>query len=640
MAAQNGKMQEVVRKYDAKNIQVLEGLEAVRKRPAMYVGSTSEQGLHHLVWEVVDNSIDEAMTGNCTKIKVSVHKDNSVTVIDDGRGIPTELHPKYKVSAMEIVMTKLHAGGKFDKDSYKFSGGLHGVGVSVVNALSESCEVIVARDGKIFNQKYSRGKPLKKVEIVGKADKTGTKVIFKPDSQIFEVKKFNFDTLSARLRELAFLNKGLKIIFADERIDEKRVFKYDGGIGSFVETLSKTKQPLHKVIHFEKEAESISVDFAVQYNDGYSEMIFSFVNNINTVEGGTHLTGFKTALTRALNNYAISNKLINSDERFTSDDVREGMVAVISVKVANPQFEGQTKAKLGNSEVKGQVDKIVFDSLNTYLLEHPNVAKTLISKAVGAARAREAARKAKDLTRRKTALESSTLPGKLADCSETDPSKCEIYFVEGDSAGGSAKQGRSREFQAILPLRGKILNVEKARINKMLTNNEILNMITALGTGIDEDFDISKLRYHKIVIMTDADTDGNHITTLMLTFFYRYMPQLIEGGYLYIALPPLYLLRKGNSRKYAYTEREKDRIIKEFGGLSGVSIQRYKGLGEMNPEQLWQTTMNPENRILKRVTVDDAVAADEVFSILMGEEVEPRRRFIEQHAHEVVNLDL
>jgi DNA gyrase subunit B len=638
----NGKMEDVVKKYNADNIQVLEGLEAVRKRPAMYIGSTSEAGLHHLVWEVVDNAVDEALAGHCTKVKVIVHKDNSVTVIDDGRGIPVDNHPKYNVSALQIVMTKLHAGGKFDKDSYKFSGGLHGVGVSCVNALSEICEVFVARNGKIYHQAYSRGKPTSEVQEKGVAEKTGTKVTFKPDSEIFEVLEYNFDTLSSRLRELAFLNKGLKIILADERVNEKRQFHFEGGIGSFVEALGKNKQPLHKVIHFEKENDKIFVDFALQYNDGYSSTMFSFVNNINTVEGGTHMTGFKTALTRVMNNYAVSNKLFKENERFSSDDVREGIVSVVAVKVPNPQFEGQTKAKLGNSEVKGQVDSVVFETLSAYFAEHPNVAKILINKSIGAARAREAARKAKELTRRKSALESSTLPGKLADCSEKDPAKCEIYFVEGDSAGGSAKQGRSREFQAILPLRGKILNVEKARLNKMLSSQEILNIITALGTGIGEDFDLAKLRYHKIVIMTDADVDGNHITTLMLTFFYRYMPEIVEHGHLYIAMPPLYLVKKGAKKVYAYTDREKEAVIKaEFdGSMEGVNIQRYKGLGEMNPDELWKTTMNPANRMLKQVTVDDAVAADEVFTILMGEEVEPRRKFIEEHAHEVVNLDL
>ncbi|MFP4111402.1 MAG: DNA topoisomerase (ATP-hydrolyzing) subunit B [Candidatus Woesearchaeota archaeon] len=635
-------MEEIQKKYDAQNIQVLEGLEAVRKRPAMYIGSTSEAGLHHLVWEVVDNAVDEALAGYCTKVKVVVHKDNSITVVDNGRGIPTDLHPKYNVSALQIVMTKLHAGGKFDKDSYKFSGGLHGVGVSCVNALSEDCEVIVARNKKVFSQKYQKGNPVTEVEEKGTAERTGTKVKFKPDSEIFEVLEYNFDTLAKRLRELAFLNRGLKIILHDERTDEKKSFQYEGGIASFVEGLGEKKQPLHKVIRFEKELENIAIDIAMQYNQSYNEIIFSFVNNINTPEGGTHLSGFKTALTRSLNNYAVQNKLIKEGERFTSDDVREGLVAVIAVKVPNPQFEGQTKAKLGNSEVKGLVDSVVSDSLNTFFLETPAIAKTIISKAIGAARAREAARKAKELTRRKSVLESTTLPGKLADCSEKDPTKCEIYFVEGDSAGGSAKQGRSREFQAILPLRGKILNVEKSRINKMMNNNEIIAIITALGTGLGEEFDISKLRYHKIVIMTDADVDGNHITTLMLTFFYRYMPKLVENGHLYIAMPPLYLLKKGAKKIYAYTENEKERLIRsEFeGNYNGVSVQRYKGLGEMNPDQLWNTTMDPENRMLKQVNVDDAVAADEIFSILMGEEVEPRRKFIEEHAHEAVDLDL
>jgi DNA gyrase subunit B len=608
----------------------------------MYIGSTSEAGLHHLVWEVVDNSVDEALAGICTEIIVKVHKDNSVTVIDNGRGIPTEMHPKYNVPALQIVMTKLHAGGKFDKNSYKFSGGLHGVGISCVNALSEWCEVYVSRHGKIHFQRFERGNVVGDMKLIGDADSNGTEVRFKPDPQIFEVLEYNSDTLIKRLRELAFLNKGLTIKFTDERTDESVEFMYEGGISSFIENLNKNKQPIHNsVVHFEKETEDIYVDIALQYNDSYNSSIFSFVNNINTPEGGTHLTGFKTALTRVINKYATENKMLKDAERFTSEDVNEGLVAVVAVKVPNPQFEGQTKAKLGNSDVKGKVDSIVSDEIQTIFLENPDIAKIIIQKAVGAAKAREAARRAKELTRRKSVLESTTLPGKLADCSEKDPSKCEIYLVEGDSAGGSAKQGRSREFQAILPLRGKILNVEKARISKMMNSDEIRNMITALGTGLNEDFDENKLRYHKVVIMTDADTDGNHITTLILTFFFRYMPKLIENGHLYIALPPLYLLRKGNRKIYAYTESEKDQIIKsEFGSYDGVYVQRYKGLGEMNPDQLWSTTMDPKHRMLKRVDVQDAVAADETFSLLMGEEVAPRKQFIEENAHKVVNLDL
>ena len=626
--------------YTAGNINVLEGLEAVRKRPAMYIGSTGLAGLHHLVWEAVDNSVDEALAGYCDKVKIVVHNDNSVTVMDNGRGIPVDIHEKYGRPALEIVMTKLHAGGKFDKDSYKFSGGLHGVGISCVNALSDRCKVQVARDGKIYEQEFEKGKPKGDMQDKGPSDKQGTRITFHPDFSIFEKVEYNFDTLSSRLRELAFLNSGLRIVLEDERTDQKVEFFYEGGIKSFIEHISKNKSPLHEVIHFTKENGDIYVDIAIQYNNSYKGQIFSFVNNINTIDGGTHLSGFKTAITRAINNYAVSKNLIKNEERFISDDVQEGLVAVVAIKIANPQFEGQTKAKLGNSEVKGHVDSIVSDQIQTFLQENPNVAKIVIDKAMNASRAREAAKKAKDLARRKSALEFSTLPGKLADCSEKDPAKSEIFLVEGDSAGGSAKQGRSREFQAILPLKGKILNVEKARFDKILNSEQITNMITAFGAGVGQDFDIAKMRYHRIIIMTDADTDGNHITTLLLTFFFRYMPEIIERGYLYVALSPLYQLRKGQKKMYAYDDTEKDKLMKELGGPDGVAVQRYKGLGEMNPQQLWETTMDPETRSLKRIMVDDAVLADEIFTVLMGEHVEPRRKFIDDNSREATNLDL
>ena len=635
-----GDLKEIEKTYDANNINVLEGLEAVRKRPAMYIGSTGLAGLHHLVWEVVDNSVDEALAGYCTKVKVIVETDGSVTVVDNGRGIPVDLHPKFNVSALEIVMTKLHAGGKFDKDSYKFSGGLHGVGVSCVNALSDKFKVQVARNGKVYVQEYEKGKPQYSVKEIGTSDKTGTKITFHPDFSIFEKEEFVFDTLSSRLRELAFLNKGLTILLQDNRTGEKQEFVYEGGIKSFVEHISKNKNPLHSVVYFLKENDDIYAEVAMQYYDGYTSQLFSFVNNINTVDGGTHVSGFKTAITRAINNYAIGKNLIKPDERFVSEDLQEGLISVVAIKIANPQFEGQTKAKLGNSDVKGLVDSVVSENLSIYLDENPSIAKIIVDKAVNAARAREAARKAKDLARRKSVLEFSTLPGKLADCSERDPSKSELYLVEGDSAGGSAKQGRSREFQAILPLRGKILNVEKARFDRILNSEQITNMITALGAGVGEDFSIDKMRYHKIIIMTDADTDGNHITTLLLTFFFRYMPEIIERGYLYIALPPLYLIKKGNRKEYAYYENEKDKLIQELGGPEGISLQRYKGLGEMNPDQLWSTTMDPATRTLKQVKIDDAVLADEIFTILMGDQVEPRRKFIEDNAENVANLDI
>jgi DNA gyrase subunit B len=626
--------------YNAEHITVLGGLEGVRKRPSMYIGSTGIRGLHHLVFEVVDNSIDEAMAGYCTEIEVIVHADKSVTVIDNGRGIPVDIHPKFNVPALEIVMTKLHAGGKFDKNSYKVSGGLHGVGLSVVSALSELLEVWVKRDGKIYYQKYAKGELASQLKVVGESKATGTTIKFKADYTIMEPNEYEFDILASRLRELAFLNKGIKITLKDEKNEKEKLFHFEGGIVSFVDSLNKNKNVLHPIISFEKEKDAIIIQVAMQYNDGYNEAIFSFVNNINTVEGGTHLVGFKTALTRTLNNYAEKNKLTKDiDVKLTSDDVREGLTAIIAVKVPEPQFEGQTKAKLGNSEVKGIVDSLVSSTLSIFLEENPKIARAVIEKSVNAAKAREAARKARELTRRKSALEGSSLPGKLADCSERDPVKSEIFLVEGDSAGGSAKQGRNRAFQAILPLRGKILNVEKARLNKVLASNEIVTIVSALGTGIGEDFDISKLRYYKIVIMTDSDVDGSHITTLILTFFFRYMRPLIEQGHVYIALPPLYLVKKGNLKRYALDDREKDALLKEIG-TQGVSLQRYKGLGEMNPTQLWETTMDPEFRTLKRITIEDAVAADEMFTILMGDEVEPRREFIQEHAKEVTNLDI
>lgn len=629
--------------YGAAQITVLEGLEAVRKRPGMYIGDTSIRGLHHLVWEIVDNSIDEAMAGHCTKIKVVIHPDNSVTVFDDGRGIPVDIHPKYGVSAVQVALTKLHAGGKFDKDSYKVSGGLHGVGISVVNALSGALEIQVKRNGKIYFQDYSRGKPLNDLKETGNTDETGTIVHFRPDPEIFQELVFHYDVLAKRLRELAFLNKGIEIELVDDREDagaEKKgdVFRYEGGIKEFVEFVDHNKNPLHEVIYFEKEKNDVVVEISLRYNSGYQENVFSFVNNINTIEGGTHLSGFKTALTRILNSVGKSLSNGKGEVKLTGEDVKEGLTAVISVKVQEPLFEGQTKTKLGNSEVFGVVSSIVHDELQTFLGEHPQVAKMVIGKSLDAARAREAARKARDLTRRKGALDGAGLPGKLADCSNRDPKNCEVYLVEGDSAGGSAKQGRNREFQAILPLRGKILNVEKARLHKMMENKEIIAMITAFGTGVGEEFNIDKLRYDKVIIMTDADVDGSHIMTLILTFLYRYMKQLVEEGHVYVAMPPLYKLQKGKRAEYVYNDVEKDKVLAEMG--EGVGIQRYKGLGEMNPKQLWDTTMNPEVRQLKQVNVEDAVAADQIFTVLMGDEVEPRREFIEKHAKEVVNLDV
>ncbi len=628
--------------YDASRIQVLEGLEAVRKRPSMYIGSTDSRGLHHLVYEVVDNSIDEALAGFCTRIDVTINPEGSVTVLDNGRGIPIDPHPIHKKSALEVVLTVLHAGGKFDKNTYKVSGGLHGVGVSVVNALSEWLEVEVRRDGKKYFQRYIRGKPEAEVQETGTSEETGTKTTFMPDAKIFETLNFEYDILSNRLRELAFLNRGITISLTDLRNPEGQAetFSYEGGIVEFVEYLDRKKQPLHpKPIYFERQKDDMIVEIAMQYTDGYAENVHSFANNINTHEGGTHIIGFKTALTRVANDYIKANKLTKEDSKLTGDDVREGLTAIISVKLMEPQFEGQTKTKLGNSDVKGIVDSLVTDGLSEYFEENPKVANIILEKALLAQRAREAAKKARELTRRKNALEVSTLPGKLADCSEKNPSACEIYIVEGDSAGGSAKQGRDRSFQAILPLRGKILNVEKARLAKILKNNEIISLVTAIGTGVSEDFDLESARYHKVIVMTDADVDGAHIRTLLLTMFFRYMRPLIDAGYVYIAQPPLYRIKKGKAEHYVYSDKELNQKKKELGE-KGLTIQRYKGLGEMNPGQLWETTMKPETRTLLQVTLEDAIQADEIFRILMGDEVEPRRNFIETHAKEVVDLDI
>ncbi len=625
--------------YDAKDIQILGGLSAVRKRPAMYIGSTDVKGLHHLVYEAVDNSIDEALAGFCTKISVIIHKDGFVTISDNGRGIPVDIHPKLNKPGVEVVMTKLHAGGKFDKKVYKVSGGLHGVGISVTNALSKDMIVDVKRNGKVYEQEYQCGKPVTDLKIIGDVDQkdTGTTVKFLPDETIFTTTEFSFEILSARLRELAFLNRGIQISVEDERAEKKNEFHYDGGIMSFVEYLNKNKNPLHKIVSFSKAKNGVQFECAMQYNDGYQENVFSFANTINTYEGGTHLAGFKTALTRVMNSYIEKNKI--KGIKLTSEDVREGLTAVISIKIPEPQFEGQTKTKLGNSEIKGLVDSIVNDSLGSYLEENPQIAKTIVYKSINAAHAREAAQKARDLTRRKGALNHGSLPGKLADCSERAPEKCELFIVEGDSAGGSAKQGRNREFQAVLPLRGKILNVEKARLNKVFENEEITTMVTAIGTSIGEEFDITKARYHKLVIMTDADVDGSHIRTLLLTFFYRHMAPLVEAGYIYIAQPPLYKVTKGKLTRYVYNDEELEKLLVEIG-RDEVSMQRYKGLGEMNPQQLWETTMDPGDRTILQVSLQDAVEADKMFTLLMGDEVEPRRKFIEMHAKEVINLDV
>ncbi len=633
--------------YGVQDIQVLEGLEAVRRRPGMYIGSTDIRGLHHLVFEVVDNSIDEALAGFCNRIRVTIRADGAVVVEDNGRGIPVGPHPTQKdadgkpMDALQVVMTILHAGGKFGGGGYAVSGGLHGVGSSVVNALSERLEVEVRRDGGLYRQRYERGHPVTPVERIGKADGTGTKTSFLPDKEIFRQGiDYKFETLAQRFREMAFLTRGLKITFVDEREDREMSFYFEGGLRSFVWYLNRGREVLHKPIYAEKQVNGTRVEVAIQYNTGYSESVYAFANNINTVDGGTHLTGFRSALTRTLNDYARKNGLLKENEpNFTGDDVREGLTAIISVKLTDPQFESQTKAKLGNAEVKGQVESVVSEALAAFLEENPREAKAIVEKSLTASRAREAARQARDLVIRKSALESLALPGKLADCSERDPLKAELYIVEGDSAGGSAKQGRDRRFQAILPLRGKILNVEKARMDRMLNNNEVRALITALGTGIGDSFDLSNLRYGRIIIMTDADVDGAHIRTLLLTFFFRYMPALIESGHLFIAQPPLYRIEKGKQHFYVYSDAEKDQILAKYKG-ENITIQRYKGLGEMNPEQLWETTMNPENRTLLQVTVEDAVEADRTFEMLMGNQVPPRRRFIQTHAKNVRNLDI
>ncbi len=628
--------------YDQGAIQVLEGLDPVRKRPGMYIGSTDERGLHHLVTEVVDNSIDEALAGYCDKIIVSIEKDGSCKVIDNGRGIPTGIIPKEGKSAVEVVLTKLHAGGKFGGSGYKISGGLHGVGVSCVNALSEWLEATVYQNGKIYKQIFNRGIAQRPLQEVGTTDRTGTTIQFYPDPEIFETLDFNYDTMKIRLRELAYLNRGLTIQLIDRREEPARdeSFHYEGGIVQFVESLNKNKETVFpEVIYFDESYENGEVEIAMQYNDSYSETIFAFANNINTEEGGTHLEGFRNSLTKIINDYGKNNNILKGDEKLSGDDVREGLTAVISVKLTNPQFEGQTKTKLGNSEMRTVVAKAMTEGLGSYLEEHPKEAKDLIMKGVLAQKAREAARNARDLARRKSALESTTLPGKLADCSDKDPSLCEIYLVEGDSAGGSAKMGRDRRFQAILPLRGKILNVEKARLHKVLENEEIKTMITAFGAGIKEDFDESKLRYNRIICMTDADVDGSHIRILMLTFFFRFMRPLIENGHVYIAQPPLYKVTKGKTVKYCYSDDELNEYLDSVG-RKGNEIQRYKGLGEMDPEQLWETTMDPKSRTLLRVNMDDAIAADEIFTVLMGEQPELRRQFIEDNATLVTELDI
>ena len=640
--------------YKAENITVLKGLEAVRKRPAMYIGDVGKKGLHHLIWEVVDNSIDEAMAGHCSEIRVTTHTDNSVSISDNGRGIPVDIHKEEGKSGLELVMTVLHAGGKFDKDTYKVSGGLHGVGVSVVNALSERCEAVVHRDQKIYKQEYKIGIAQTQVEEVGETKEAGTTIRFWPDYSIFVNQTFEYDTIDKRLRELAYLNSGIKIIFKDENSKKESSHFYEGGLSEFVQHLDKNQTSLfEKPIHIKGEKDGVPVEVALEYNTSYSETMLTFVNNINTIEGGTHLAGFKAALTRSLNKYATKNNLVkNKDVSFGGEDVREGLTAVLSIKVPEPQFEGQTKTKLGNGEVKGICDSIIMEGLSEYLEQHPEIGKTVIQKAENAARAREAAKKARELIRRKSVLDISALPGKLADCSEKDPALSEIYFVEGDSAGGTAKQGRDRKFQAILPLRGKVINAEKARIDKLLSNNEIQTIITALGAGfggdrdIEEtsvgDFDIEKLRYHKIVLMTDADVDGSHIRTLLLTFLFRKMSELITGGYVYIAQPPLYKIVRGKKMEYAYSDEQRDSILDRLKSESDskISLARYKGLGEMNAEQLWETTMDPEKRTLLQVTMEDAEEANEIFKKLMGEEVEPRREFIVTQAKFVANLDV
>ena len=642
-------MTEQIQNYDESNIQVLEGLEAVRRRPGMYIGSTDERGLHHLVYEIVDNSIDEAMAGVCDTIKVTIEEDNTICIIDNGRGIPTGLHPKMGRPAVEVCLTVLHAGGKFGGGGYKVSGGLHGVGLSVVNALSGWLEVTVHQNGNIYRQEYVRGVPQYDLTIVGTTDHTGTTVRFRPDAEIFEdVTAYSFETLKKRLRELAFLNAGIRIELTDKRAqlhdgkEISRVFHYEGGIRSFIEYLNKNREVLFpQPLFFSGVKDGTTVEVSMQYNDSYSENVFTFANNINTFEGGTHLEGFRRALTRVVNDYGRKAKILkDNDANLTGEDIREGLTAVISVKLVEPQFEGQTKTKLGNSEIRGYVDSIFADGLATFLEENPTIAKTILEKCLQASRAREAARKARDLTRRKSVLESTALPGKLADCSERDPSKCEIFIVEGDSAGGSAKNGRDRNFQAILPLRGKILNVEKTRLDKMLANTEIKAMITAFGAGIGDEFNPEKLRYHRIVCMTDADVDGSHIRILLLTFFFRYMRPLIEGGYVYVAQPPLYKITKSKKEHYVFSDEELNAYLTEIGRGNDVVVQRYKGLGEMSADQLWETTMDPTRRIMKRVTLSDAVSADEMFNLLMGDRVEPRRDFITENALLAENLDI
>lgn len=629
--------------YSAEHIQVLEGLEHVRKRPGMYIGTTGPEGLHHLVYEVVDNSVDEALAGFCTEISVTIESDDIIRVEDNGRGIPVDIHPTENVSALEVVMTRLNAGGKFHKESYKVSGGLHGVGVSVTNALSEWCEVKVHVDGETYFQRYHTGDPENEVKVVSKTDRRGTATRFKADGSIFEETQYSFDLLSGRLRELAFLNKGVKISITDERSSKIKThtFEFTGGVKSFIEYLNKNKKPIQKEpIYFEGEREGVMVEIAFEYNDGYTETIFSYANNINTREGGTHLSGFKSALTRTLNDFLRKSKRSKkAEENLSGDDVREGLTAVVSVKVPEPQFEGQTKGKLGNSEVQGIVESFVRDKLTDYFEEKLGVVEQILEKAVMAAKARMAARKARELTRRKGFLESAGLPGKLADCSEKDPSACELYIVEGDSAGGSAKQGRDSSFQAVLPLWGKMMNVEKTRIDKVLSNEKLQPIITTLGTGAGTGFDLSGLRYHKVIIMADADVDGSHIRTLLLTFFFRYMTELVEKGHVYIAMPPLYKLASGKTVLYAYDDAERERLMKEFNGKK-VNLQRYKGLGEMNKDQLWDTTMDPDSRSIIQITLEDAVEADEIFTTLMGESVEPRRKFIEENALSVKNLDI
>ena len=627
--------------YTASNIKVLKGLEAVRKRPSMYIGGTGERGLHHLVYEVVDNSIDEALAGYCDLIKVTITSDGNIEVDDNGRGIPVDIQKDMGVPAVQVVLTVLHAGGKFDQNSYKVSGGLHGVGVSVVNALSEWFEVRVHTNGKEYFMRLERGIPVTELKVLGSSNRKGTVIKFRPDASIFETTEFSFDYLTTRLRELAFLNRGVRIILKDERSDRVHDFKYDGGINSFVEYLNQNKKPLFpKPIHVASAKEGMEFEVAVQYNEGYQENIFSFANNINTIEGGTHLSGFKRGLTSAVNAYIKNHDLLKNEKVSPSgEDIREGLTAVVAVKIANPQFEGQTKTKLQNSDVEGIVSSAVYEKLLEYFEEHPGEAKNISMKSVMAARSREAARKARELTRRKSVLESGSLPGKLADCTITDPSKTELFLVEGDSAGGSAKQGRDRSFQAILPLWGKMLNTEKARVDKVLNNEKIQPIILALGAGIGADFDVTRMRYHKIIIMADADVDGAHISTLLMTFFYRYMRPVIEQGHLYIAMPPLFLVRKGKQKRYVFTEDERDNVIREFGD-KGVVIQRYKGLGEMNADQLWETTMDPDSRAMIAVRMDDAIEADRMFTILMGDEVEPRREFIQANARYVKNLDI